>query len=105
MNIFRILTRLMQNFAKWEIKKKLMLSYIVIMIVSMLILESYSYIQMKNQAEANMEESMDVVLRTKCMEIENEINKAEMVIANIVSNKSIYEVIQRGYSYERDGYI
>ena len=104
MKIFRSVTKSIHGFAKWEIKKKLMLSYVAIMIVSMLILESYSYIQLKNQAEANMDESMDVVLRTKSMEIENEIGKAEMIISNIIRNKSLYEIMRKGYLFERDGY-
>ena len=104
MKVFCKLTKSIHGFAKWEIKRKLMLSYIVIMIVSMLILESYSYVQLKNQAESNMNESMDVVLRTKCMEIENEISKAEMIISNIIRNKSLYEIMKNGYLFERDGY-
>ena len=88
-----------------RMQTKLLLSYTFIIVIALTVLGSYAYYQAKNQIRDNVRESMNVVLQSKCGEIENELIRCESALLNVSRNYGIYRVIEEGYKLERDGYV
>lgn len=90
-------------FLNMNLRNKLFL-YVIIMGIMVCVTGGLTYFYTVNQIKTNALESMRVVIDTKCHTMEKELVKCENAIINIVRNKMIYDVIEEGWEYDRDGY-
>lgn len=89
----------------WNVRTKFFMSYALVLFAALVILGSYAYVQAKNQIRYNLESTVNIVLQNECQEIEKVVSQCTTTMMNILRNRSLYAIVERGYQRERDGFI
>ena len=83
-----------------SIRKRILFSYIIIMATALTALGVYACLQTEKRIKSNMNDSMEIVLQNKCGNIVDEVEKCNVMLMNIVRNRSVYNALCEGYDTE-----
>ena len=89
--------------SKLKFRSKLIISYSILIFTAILILGVYSYYTSIYIWKAKETQSMDYVLQIADSDIKNSVSNCNTVIMNFITDKNMFNVIDKGYNRERDG--
>lgn len=89
--------------SKLKFRSKLIISYSILIFTAILILGVYSYYTSIYIWKTKEAQSMDYVLQIAGSDIKNGVSNCNTVIMNFITDKNIFNVIDKGYNREHDG--
>lgn len=89
--------------SKLKFRSKLIISYSILIFTAILILGVYSYYTSIYIWKTKEAQSMDYVLQIAGSDIKNSVSNCNTVIMNFITDKNMFNVIDKGYNRERDG--